>query len=188
MNLHFVLEPMPKDGDDSKFKQFHEIYSTETNDAYRPSYTVNLDEINKSLLVKEKAHFLVTCVSCLKPQVTYADAKTFKQEQCIISPHIEVLHYTCGSPLFPEEHKLHSSIVVKLMTSCSDNIEISYYASNNFASICIYCANSENLMDVPEFIKKYYRKVYPLCTSCSIGKKKFLTRMLVAAGKKRKSE
>ena len=49
---------MPKEGDDSKFKQFHDIYGTETNDAYRPSYTVNLDEINKMekviLIVKWK--------------------------------------------------------------------------------------------------------------------------------------
>ena len=149
---------------------------------------MNLDEINKPLLVKEKARSLVPCVSCLKPRVIYADAKTFKQEQRNISTHIEVLHYTCGSPLFPEEHRLHSSIVVKLMTSCSDNIEISYYSSEKFASICIYCANSENLMDISEDINKNYRKVYPLHTSCSIGKKKFFTRMPVAAGKKRKSK
>ena len=54
-------------------------------------------------------------------------------------------------------------------------------------SVCIYCANSENLTDIPDELSKKYKKVYPLSVSCATANKKFFTRMPVAAGKKRKS-
>ena len=168
MNLHFIPDPTPKDGDNSKFQQFDEIYGTHTDEIYHPSYVNNVDEPIKGLLVKEKVRSLINCVNCLKPCVVYSDAKRYKADCHVILPHIEELHYTCGSPLLPEEHRLHSLAVVRQKFD-----------------VCIYCGSLQNLQGILANLKESFRMIYPLCNICANSGETFFTRLQLG-GKKRK--
>ena len=78
LGLHWLPDPMPKEGNDEKFKSFDEVYRTETKEEYRPSYVENLDEPLKHLFTKERALELIKCTTCLKPRVIYGEKKVWK--------------------------------------------------------------------------------------------------------------
>ena len=139
MKLHWVPHPTPRDDDNSKFLHFEDLYGKEREEIFRPTYVENLDEDNKSLLVKEKAREVISCKDCLRPRVIYGDKKLWKIEEHMISRHTETIFYRCGVPLFAEDQPLSGKVVTRCMLKCSDPVELLYFSSKKFPSCCYWC-------------------------------------------------
>ena len=169
---------MPKADDKAKFQQFAELYgsSSKTNKIHRPSYVENLDESQKTLLVKEKVRAKIICICYSKPRVIYGDKKNWKEEEKEVLAHMEIIHYFCGSPLFEDEHRLHSTLVVRQMWKCDDPLEMSFFSSAMFCPACYYCGLDESLVNAPDELKSQYHTLLPLCSFCQSNKKKWFTR------------
>ena len=101
---------------------------------------------------------------------------------------LEEVYFSGGSPLFPEGHILHSSLVVRTMLTCEDLVEITYFSSKKFTDVCIHCGSSGELIPTPEELRRKFRCVYPLCSPCKALKKKHFTKMPVLAGNTRKAK
>ena len=107
LNLCCIPDPMPKADEPKTFQHFEDLYVTDTYELFRPSYVNNLDEDSKALLMKERAHAQMQCLSCSKPRVVYAEKKVWNAEKQIVEGQMEKLHYICGSALFEDGHRLH---------------------------------------------------------------------------------
>ena len=79
LKLNWLPDPTPRADDESKFMSFDEVYGTNTEEMYRPSYIVNLDEPLKQLFTKERAIDVIKCVTCSKPRVIYGEKKVWKE-------------------------------------------------------------------------------------------------------------
>ena len=89
---------------------------------------------------------------------------------------MESIQYFCGTPLFDNEHHLHSVFVVRLMQGCADPLELTYFSSDKFPDACYYCGLEESLYPPPEELKNQYNTVLPLCSFCKTEKKTWYTR------------
>lgn len=77
--------------------------------------------------------------------------------------------YVCGLPLFPDGHKYHSTIIVRMSLS---DMESTYYASKSvtFPDVCFYCGERSgaclSTCDKKKELKTQFAKVRPICTCC----------------------
>ena len=84
---------------------------------------------------------------------------------------LEEVYFSGGSPLFPEGHSLHSSLVVRTMLTCKDLVEIAYFSSKKFTDICIHCGSSGDLLPTSEewsrkFSVRHWRRNMSLRCQC----------------------
>lgn len=71
-------------------QHFKELYGQETEEVFRPSFILDLDEPVKDILKKESIQDILVCTACSKPRVVYAEKKVFKKEERIVLIEIEV--------------------------------------------------------------------------------------------------
>ena len=117
------------------------------------------------------------CGECHKPRCVYAARKLSAVEATLLEQIKEDNVYTCGSQMFPPDHHLMSTVIVRIGITCQSPMESTYYGAANvhFPDACYYCGELEpaQLLD-DEYIKqlkKMFAIVRPLCTKCrSIGK------------------
>ena len=112
---------------------------------------------------------MVTCGDCLKPRCIYSAAKLSSSELDAVNQAKEDNFYVCGSELFPPDHSLNVSVVVRRSILCQSPMETTYYSATsiNFPDACFYCGQSDpqQLLDDSYIneLKQEYATVRPLC-------------------------
>ena len=81
---------MPREDNKDKFQHFADLYGKETEETFRPSFEINLDEPNKALLTSQNTQQVIQCIACTKPRLVYAQRKSWKSHQNLIERHLEV--------------------------------------------------------------------------------------------------
>lgn len=181
-DIHFV--PLPVlDSSKNHYKKFGEIYGQLPSEVDRPSLTFATSEAkacdkeNRKLLVASKVRAVLVCVECMKPRCVYAAGALTPDEKRCLKPLINSRVYSCGCELFPPEHPLHSSVIVRQAINCSDPMEAQYYSATcmSFPPVCWFCGSPEEVLAEDELVrslKDEYAVVRPICFLCrSDGKR-----------------
>ena len=80
---------------------------------------------------------------------------------------IETWDYTCGAPIFSEDHSLYNIIFVRDKISCQKPMELTYYSCRKTKlERCYWCGFKEDLQVKPQHLIDTYQMVYPLCNNC----------------------
>lgn len=148
VGVHFLPSPMLDIG--TKYREFDEVYGTETTEQDRPSLQNNgrkgaTDEALKHLLVAGKVRGIILCGECHKSRCIYAAKKLSCPEITAVKVVKSSSVYTCGSDLFPVDHQLAATVVVRISISCQSPLEATYYGAVtvHFPAACFYCGESD---------------------------------------------
>ncbi|CAB5319067.1 unnamed protein product [Rhizophagus irregularis] len=115
----------------------------------------NAEPIPKSILVVGKIRGYIDCEDCKKRRCMYSDKFLNSDEQQDFQQVLESYSYSCGAPIFPDDHYLKEVVFVRTRINCDSPIEVLYYSScksENYP-ICYYCGESEGLVAPPESLK-----------------------------------
>ncbi|GBC13306.2 hypothetical protein GLOIN_2v1780244 [Rhizophagus irregularis DAOM 181602=DAOM 197198] len=148
---------------------------------YRPTYMqsqANAEPIPKSILVVGKIRGYIDCEDCKKRRCVYSDKFLNSDEQQDFQQVLESYSYSCGAPIFPDDHYLKEVVFVRTRINCDSPIEVLYYSSRKSGNypICYYCGESEGLVAPPESLKQRFKQIYPLCEMCIENRKGFHTK------------
>jgi hypothetical protein len=113
----------------------------------------------------------IHCTECDRPRVMYAARKVRFQDKLKLETVLDDIIYTCGmglqecipvdiSDAEKQSHVL-SSVFVRQNMNCDSKIEIPYFSSECFSSVCIYCGSEHNIVPASET-----EGMYPFCLSC----------------------
>ena len=138
----------------------------------------NTESIPKSILVVGKICDYINCEYCRKRRCVYSDRSLTYEEEEDYQQALESYSYSCGAPIFPDDHYLKEIIFVRMRINCDSPIEITYYSSRKSGNylICYYCGESEGLVTPPQSLKERFKQIYPLCEECQNNQKEFHTR------------
>ena len=171
--LAFLPDPVP--ADDQHYKKFDDIYGTLTSEKHRPSLK---DEgckqshdmpLSPSAQTAANVGELILCSECLRPRVMYSQRKLGHHDIDVLIRSIEDTLYVCGSRISdievilipsdpPSTADVMKRVFVRANLSCRDDIEVPFYSSECFASICSHCACE---------CDKHVKGQYPLCSDCA---------------------
>ncbi|CAG8737947.1 16007_t:CDS:1, partial [Cetraspora pellucida] len=159
------------------YATFQQVYSTKTTEEYRLTYIqskANSESIPKSILIFEKIRGYIDCENCRKRYCVYSNKSLTNEEQLDYQQILESYSYSCGAPIFPDNHYLKEVIFVRSQINCDSPIEILYYSSRkgNYP-ICYYCGSREDLVTPSQFLKEQFKQIYPLCEFCQLDQKEF---------------
>ncbi|PKB95198.1 hypothetical protein RhiirA5_475802, partial [Rhizophagus irregularis] len=180
-NLNFLPDPIPSRDNTDHYMPFERVYGTETTEEYRPTYMqtqANAEPISKSILIGGKIRFYINCEDCRKRRCVYSDKSLNNEEQEDYQQALESYSYSCGAPIFPDDHYLSEVVFVRTRISCDSPIEILYYSSRKSGNypICYYCGESESLVAPSQSLKERFKQIYPLCEGCQGNEKEFYTK------------
>jgi hypothetical protein len=132
-----------------------------------------------SVLVSAKIRDYIKCNSCRKTRCLYSDSRLTEQENQDLNSVLQTYTYSCGSPIFPEDHDLAKKIFVRVRISCDSPIELLYYSSKKVGNIpiCYWCGTDKDFVTVPQSLQEKFRLVYPLCSTCNESGKSFYKRL-----------
>ncbi|CAG8585198.1 6158_t:CDS:1, partial [Dentiscutata heterogama] len=107
-------------------------------------------------------------------------------EQSDYQQVLDSYSYSCGTPIFSEDHYLKEVIFVRTQISCDSPIEILYYSSYKVGNypICYYCGNSDNLITLLQSLKERFKQIYPLYEICQENGKNFYTKAAIKTNNK----
>ena len=152
------------------YAEFNTLYGKETSDQYQPSKieTHSSSERGPSgLYTNTKVRDFIECTECHKVRCIYSEKKLTVQQITDLQFAIETWDYTCGAPVFPENHSLYNVIFVREKISCQIPMEYSYYSCRKAKSErCYWCGSKDNLQVKPQNLVDSYQIVYPLCDIC----------------------
>ncbi|PKY55204.1 hypothetical protein RhiirA4_474517 [Rhizophagus irregularis] len=172
-SLHFLPDPLPSDiktTNSEHYAEFDTLYGKETSDQYQPSK-------------------IETQSKCHKVQCIYSEKQLTVQQITDLQLTIETWDYTCGAPVFPENHSLHNLIFVCEKISCQTSMEFAYYSCRKSKPERYYwCGSKDDLLIRPQNLVDSYQIVYPLCNNCDDEGNDFYCRLAkkTNASKKRK--
>ncbi|CAB5190107.1 unnamed protein product [Rhizophagus irregularis] len=180
-NLSFLLDPIPSQDNTDHYATFQNVYGTETTEEYRPTYMqsqANAEPIPKSILVVAKIRGYINCKDCGKRCCVYSDKSLTCKEQEDYQQAMDLYSYSCGAPIFPDDHYLKEVVFVRTRISCNSPIEILYYSSRRSGNyiICYYCGEREDLVTSSQSLKERFKQIYPLCEGCQENGKEFYTK------------
>jgi hypothetical protein len=126
-------------------------------------------------LVVSKIRGYINCENCGKRRCVYSDKSLTCNEQEDYQQALDSYSYSCGAPIFPDDHYLKEVVFVRTRISCDSPIEILYYSSRKSGnySICYYCGEREDLITPPQSLKERFKQIYPLCEECQENRKEF---------------
>ncbi|XP_061174856.1 uncharacterized protein LOC133183999 [Saccostrea echinata] len=180
--LHFV--PDPTQDENGQYKDFQDLYGTETNDMNRPSMTGKHGESSerdkkfKAVLVGTKVRGFVLCTECGKRRVIYASRKLNRTEERAVERVQEELLYICGNPLFPGG-QYQDVILCRQNISCSSPIETQYYSGKTqiFDAVRFHCGDPDvTNCDEVRRLQEDFAIVRPICGQCLQSGKQIPTR------------
>ncbi|CAG8811491.1 38971_t:CDS:10, partial [Gigaspora margarita] len=124
-DLSLLPDPIPSK---DHYTNFQQVYGTKTTEEHRP-----------------------TCENCQKRCCIYSNKALTNDDLHDYQQALESYSYSCGAPIFSDDHYLYEVIFVRTQINCDSLIEILYYSSRkeeNY-SICYYCKNCDNLVTPP---------------------------------------
>ncbi|RGB40468.1 hypothetical protein C1646_753312 [Rhizophagus diaphanus] len=138
----------------------------------------NAESIPKSILVVGKIRSYIDCEDCKKRHCVYSDKFLNSDKQKDFQQVLESYSYSCGIPIFPDDHYLKKVVFVRTCINCDSPIEVLYYSSCKSGNypICYYCGESEGLVAPPESLKQRFKQIYPLYEMCIENRKSFHTK------------
>ncbi|CAG8484104.1 13918_t:CDS:1 [Dentiscutata heterogama] len=171
------------------YTSFQHVYRTKTTEEHRPTYIqlqAKSESIPKYILVTEKIRDYISCENCRKRRCVYSNKSLTDDEQNDYQQALESYSYSCGAPIFPDDHYLKEVIFVRLQINCDSPIEILYYSSRKAGNypICYHCGNSDNLITPPQSLKEHFKQIYPLCEICQESGRNFYTKGAVKTNNK----
>ncbi|CAB4398619.1 unnamed protein product [Rhizophagus irregularis] len=121
------------------------------------------------------------CCDCGKRRCVYSDKALSQDEIQDFKQSLDTYDYSCGAPLFPDDHYLAELLFVRVKISCDTPMEILYYSSRKSGNsdICYHCGTDSDFVDPPDSIRTKYKIIYPLCQRCQDKGKEFNARMEV---------
>ena len=78
--------------------------------------------------IPAKSRLTVVCSECGKARVVYSPVRLTCGEIASVKRREESVMYSCGSPLFDDDHPLFKYCVVREGLNCETPIETQYYA------------------------------------------------------------
>ncbi|PKB93249.1 hypothetical protein RhiirA5_441876 [Rhizophagus irregularis] len=107
------------------------------------------------------------------------ELKLTEQEKQDLESALQTYTYSCGSPIFPDDHSLAQKVFVRVQISCDSPIELLYYTSKKAGNIpiCYWCGANNDFVTVPQNLQENFKLVYPLCSSCNENGKTFYKRL-----------
>jgi hypothetical protein len=158
------------------------LYSKPTTEKFRPSL-INLKSkaelVLSNILISAKIRGYIKCNSCGKTRCLYSDSKLTEQEKQDLESALQTYIYSCGSPIFSDDHSLAQKVFVRVQISCDSPIELLYYTSKKAGNvpICYWCGANDDFVAVPQNLQENFKLVYPLCSSCNEHRKIFYKRL-----------
>ncbi|CAG8615100.1 11636_t:CDS:2, partial [Dentiscutata heterogama] len=127
------------------YKDFLELYGQNTNEQFHLSYSKVLsNEQNSDLNTGRFVNNLI--------------------QMDLLTIHLENISYSCGSPIFYEEHTLANRIYIDHNLTCDLPIERNYYSCRlKDVDLCYWCGTEDGLLEIPI---DFFKNIYPLCYSC----------------------
>ena len=92
------------------------MYGKKTSDQYQPS---KVEAYNKSergpsgLYTNTKVRDFIKCTECYKYRCIYSEKQLIVQQTTDLQLAIQTWDYTCGAPIFSENHSLYNDIFVR---------------------------------------------------------------------------
>ena len=177
--IHHLPDPV-RDGD--VYKKISNVYGTSTSEKDRPTLQSSAEKSNSGIPFNPSAQFarniarVLHCTECDKPRVLYSSHKLLSQDGKVLDFTLSNVLYSCGTELkdyIPDEinegvrsEHILNRVFVRKNISCSSRIETSYFSSDCFSDVCIYCGSSDSLIPTNE-VNGYY----PQCGSCKSDSK-----------------
>ena len=166
--LSYLPDPI---ADGEHYKPFEEVYGTLTSEKDRPSLRSDAEKRGHGIPFSPNAQTArrsVLCSECLKPRVIYAQHKLSHLDQSVLDRVFDSFLYSCGSSLSGLEEEIHSSdhhsvknlfsrVYARENLTCEAPIEIPYYSSEMFVSVCTHCGCAWTGTEEGR---------YPLCDYC----------------------
>lgn len=142
-DIHHLPDPIPED---DKYKDFEEVYGSQTSEEYRPSLLTPGEKQHgmpfpPSLQYAKNVKIILQCGECSKWRVIYSKFALKKVERVELENIFEDIEYTCGSIFSDIECHSNSvlrSVFVKRNLTYNSPIEKPYYSADN-TPICYYC-------------------------------------------------
>ncbi|CAB5374251.1 unnamed protein product [Rhizophagus irregularis] len=131
--------PDPSPANDEHYKNFNDVYGTDTNESYCPSIQLRKAKLNKNKKEKKRdkqmpwtgnaqkaknVGMTVTCADCNKLRCLYASKKITDDEKKILVAYLDTICYTCGAT-FALSNKLELEDEPVKESSRKRNIEAS---------------------------------------------------------------
>ena len=148
------------------YKPFSEVYRTETTEKDRPSLQSSAEKQCHGMPFNPSAQFArnvaktLDCTECNRPRVMYAACKVRFEDLLKLEKLLDDVICTCGMDLqecipvdiTDDEKQNHilSRVFVRQNLNCDSRIEVPYFSSECFASVCIYCGSVQNLVPASE--------------------------------------
>ena len=128
------------------------------------------DKGNKNLLIASNALAVIVCIDIMKPQCMYAAASlTPTEKKKCLKTVVNSRMYSCGCELFPPDHPLCSTVIVR-QANCSEPMESQYYSATcvSFPPVCLFCSSPEMLAEdeIVSTLKNEFAVVRPICFLC----------------------
>ncbi|PKY34602.1 hypothetical protein RhiirB3_499282, partial [Rhizophagus irregularis] len=181
-NLYFLPDPVPSRDNPDRYETFANLYGKFTTEKFRPSL-INLNSkaelAPSNILISAKIRGYIKCKSCGKTRCLYSELKLTEQEKQDLESALQTYTYSCGSPIFPDDHSLAQKVFVRVQISCDSPIELLYYTSKKAGNIpiCYWCGANNDFVTVPQNLQENFKLVYPLCSSCNENGKTFYKRL-----------
>ena len=108
----------------------------------------NIESILKSILVGGKIRDYISCEYCQKCHCVYSNKVLNDKEQYDYQQALESYSYSCGVPIFPNDHYLKKIVFVHTRINCDSLIKILYYSSHKSGNypICYHYGEKEDLI------------------------------------------
>ncbi|CAB4391120.1 unnamed protein product [Rhizophagus irregularis] len=183
-SLHFLPDPVPALDNPDHYTSFQAVYGKQTSEEFRPSLQLNQANAKpapKSVFASGKIRDYIMCCDCGKWRCVYSDKALSQDEIQDFKQSLDTYDYSCGAPLFPDDHYLAELLFVRVKISCDTPMEILYYSSRKSGNsdICYHCGTDSDFIDPPDSIRTKYKIIYPLCQKCQDKGKEFNAHMEV---------
>ncbi|PKY33662.1 hypothetical protein RhiirB3_452741, partial [Rhizophagus irregularis] len=179
-NLYFLPDPTPA----LNIIIINSVYGKQTSEEFCPSLQLNqanAEPAPKSVLVSGKIRDYIMCCDCGKRRCVYSNKALSQDEMQDFKQSLDVYDYSCGAPLFSDDHYLAEILFVRVKISCDIPVEILYCSSRKSGNfdICYYCGTDSDFVDSPSILRTKYKIIYLLCQGCQDKGKEFSTRIEV---------
>jgi hypothetical protein len=146
--LYFEMEevcfPTP-DANGLEFLKFAEVFGKPASDAHHPSIKAEagIDAEFLGLFITNFARGFVTCTNCTLPRVVFCRKDLNEDELQAAAIAVEANNYVCGAPLFPPDHTLAKTVVVRPSLTCITKLETHYVARQLGPPVCGNCGETD---------------------------------------------